>query len=235
MWRGLTATGEHTLGLLGEQSFESRGDYPALLFEGCWHGSGELFARSCRIAGGLAERGVGAGDRVVVTMANCPEVSVVYQAVWRAGAVVTPATFLLSTEELRHVISDSEACAVVTTTEFAAKVCEAARGLDHVRFVISAGGEGDGVLPLSSLEAAEPGPIVPRANDDLAALLYTGGTTGQSKGVMLSHSNLCFSGRSAYRGCPRARDQPDADHAAPLARVRTARDDHGDAFRRARA
>jgi long-chain acyl-CoA synthetase len=195
----VSSIGENTLGLLTEQSIERRGDYPALLFEGRWYGSGELFRRSCRIAAGLTGLGVAAGDRVAVTMANCPEVQVVYQAVWRAGAVVTPATFLLSPEELRHVISDSEACAIVTTSEFAGKVREAARGLDHVRYVISTGHVGEGILPLSALEASEAGPIVPRDNEDLAALLYTGGTTGQSKGVMLSHSSLCYSGRSAYQ------------------------------------
>jgi long-chain acyl-CoA synthetase len=195
----VSSIGQNTLGLLTEQSIERRGDYPALLFEGRWYGSGELFRRSCRIAAGLTGLGVAAGDRVAVTMANCPEVQVVYQAVWRAGAVVTPATFLLSPEELRHVISDSEACAIVTTSEFAGKVCEAARGLDHVRYVISTGHPSEGTVPLSELEASEPGPIVRRDDDDLAALLYTGGTTGQSKGVMLSHSSLCYSGRSAYQ------------------------------------
>jgi long-chain acyl-CoA synthetase len=97
------------------------------------------------------------------------------------------------------VISDSEACAVVTTPEFVSKVREAVRGSDHVRFVISTEAAEDTVLPLSEIEATDPAPIVPRGTDDLAALLYTGGTTGQSKGVMLSHSNLCFSGRSAYQ------------------------------------
>jgi long-chain acyl-CoA synthetase len=195
----MSAIGENTLGLLTEQSFERRGDYPSLLFEGRWYGSRELFERSCRIAAGLTALGVCAGDRVVVTMANCPEVQVVYQAVWRAGGVVTPATFLLSPEELTHVTADSEACAIVTTSEFADKVCAAARGLHHVRYVISTGGERPGVLRLTEVEESESQSIVPRADHDLAALLYTGGTTGQSKGVMLSHSSLCYSGRSAYQ------------------------------------
>ena len=64
-------------------------------------------------------------------MANRPEVSVVYQAVWRAGAVVTPATFLLAAEDLRHVIADSEASAVITTPEFVDKVREAVAGVDR--------------------------------------------------------------------------------------------------------
>jgi long-chain acyl-CoA synthetase len=92
------------LARLAEAAFAHRGDYPCLLFEGNWHGSAELFERSWRIAGGLADLGIAPGERVVVSMANCPEVAVVYHALWRAGAVVTPATFLLPVQELRHVI-----------------------------------------------------------------------------------------------------------------------------------
>jgi long-chain acyl-CoA synthetase len=194
----MTALGQHHLGRLVEQSFEIRGDYPSLLFEERWHGSGDLFARSQRLAAGLTELGVGPGDRVVVTMANCPEVSVTYHALWRAGAVVTPATFLLPPQELRHVIADAEAIAVVTTPELVPKVVEAIGGLPHVRFIVCTEPVGGGVLALAELEQADPRPIVPRVDDDLAALLYTGGTTGRAKGVMLSHANLHFTGRSAH-------------------------------------
>jgi long-chain acyl-CoA synthetase len=195
---GAPTTGKCHLGRLAERSLERRGDYPALLFEGHWHSSGELFQRSARIAAGLATLGLGAGDRVVVTMANCPEVGVTYNALWRAGAVVTPATFLLPVEELRHVIGDAQARAVVTTPEFLPKAVEASTGLEHVRWLICTEEADDRVVPLASLEAGEPGPVVPRADDDLAALLYTGGTTGRAKGVMLSHANLHFTGRAAH-------------------------------------
>ena len=187
---------EHNLAALAERSFERKGDYPALLFEGRWHGAGELFARSQALGAGLSELGVAPGERVVVTMANSPEVGLVYQAIWRAGAVVTPASFLLSLEELRHVVADAEAAAVVTTPEFADKVLAATEGLDHVRLRLCPGG-GEGLVALEELESASPAPIVPRADDDLAALLYTGGTTGRAKGVMLSHANLDFTGAAA--------------------------------------
>ncbi len=193
----MTGVGERNLGRLVQQSFERRGDYPALLFEGRWHSSGELLDRSRRLAAGLADLGVGPGDRVVVTMANCPDVSVTYYALWLAGAVVTPATFLLPAPELRYVMANSEACAVVTTPEFVSKVMGASDGLDGVEFIICTEPGHDGVLALSSLEEAQPRTIVPRGDDDLAALLYTGGTTGRAKGVMLSHANLHFSGGSA--------------------------------------
>ena len=79
------------------------------------------------------------GDRVIVCMANCPEVGILYNAIWRAGAVVTPAMFLLPTEDLRAQIADSEAVVVCTTPEFEDKVRSAAAGLDHVRAVVSTG------------------------------------------------------------------------------------------------
>jgi long-chain acyl-CoA synthetase len=194
----MSPIGEHNLARLAEQAFERRGDYAALLFEDRWHNSGELFGRACRIAGALKELGVAPGERVVVTMANCPEVGIVYNALWRAGAVVTPATFLLPAEDLRHVIADAEACGVITTPEFVDKVREAVAGLDHVRFVICSGEGGGDIVSLESLEAAEPASIAERGDDELAALLYTGGTTGRAKGVMLTHANLHYSGRSAH-------------------------------------
>ena len=187
------------LARLAESAFERRGAYESLQFEGSWHNSAELFERSRRIAGGLAALGVAPGERVVVSMANCPEVSIVYQAVWRAGGVVTPATFLLPPEDLRHVIEDSEACAVITTSEFLDKVRESVAGLEAVRHVICTDAADGEVIALRSLEQAESAAIVARDDDDLAALLYTGGTTGRAKGVMLSHANLYFSGRGVQR------------------------------------
>jgi long-chain acyl-CoA synthetase len=201
-------TATRNLARLAEEAFERRGDYESLRFDGRWYGSAELHSRACRVAGGLAELGIGPGERVAVSMANCPEVSIVYQALWRAGAVVTPATFLLTTPDLRHVIADSEAAAVITTPDFVDKVREAVDGLDSVRHVIStsasdsgsgSGSGADGVIGLAALGEADARPIVARADDDLAALLYTGGTTGRAKGVMLSHASLWFTGEAVQK------------------------------------
>ncbi len=91
---------------LAEQSWDRLGAGSVLYYEGTrWTGD-QLAERVRRVAGGLVEAGLRAGERVVVCMANCPEVGITYAAVWRAGAVATPVLFLLSEDELRHVISD---------------------------------------------------------------------------------------------------------------------------------
>ena len=188
---------EHNLARLAEDAFGRHGDYEALFFEGEWHRSGTIFERSRRLAGGFVELGLQPADRVVVMMPNAPEVTIVYHALWRAGAAITPAIFLLPPDELRHVIADSEAKAVVTSPEFLPTVVSACEGVDTVKWIINVGDDTDGAIALASLEDAAEIGIVDRSDDQLAALMYTGGTTGRAKGVMLSHENLYFAGKSA--------------------------------------
>ncbi|MEA2477451.1 MAG: long-chain acyl-CoA synthetase [Actinomycetota bacterium] len=188
---------EHNLAELGELSFERFGDRDALWFEGQWHRSGELLERARRAGNGFQELGVAAGDRVVVMMSNTPDVGVCYGGLWRAGAAITPAIFLMSQDELHFILQDSEARAIVTSPEFLPSVKAAAEGVDTLKWILSTGPEEPGVIPLASLEDSAPGEIARRTDEDLAALMYTGGTTGRAKGVMLSHSNLWHAGKSA--------------------------------------
>ncbi|HWC14706.1 MAG TPA: AMP-binding protein [Actinomycetota bacterium] len=194
----MTELGTHNLARLGEQALERHGDRPVLHWEGQTFTSGQLADRSKHLSTGLRELGVEPGDRIVVMMANGPEVGISYGALWRAGAVITPAIFLLSAGDLRHILEDSEAAGVITTPEFLPTVQTAAEGVGSLRWIASTGDDEGSVVSLASLEAAAAGDIVPRADDDLAALMYTGGTTGHAKGVMLSHENLWWGGKCSY-------------------------------------
>jgi long-chain acyl-CoA synthetase len=190
--------GEHNLARLAEESLARHGDRDALCFEGEWHSSGGLFERARRLASGLTELGVAPGDRVVVLMSNCPEVGIAYSAIWRAGAVVTPAIFLLSVAELHHVLADSEAKAVITTPELAPSVRQARKGVESVRATVVVGEASEDEVPLAELDQAEPGEIVQREDEELAALLYTGGTTGRARGVMLAHEAIWRAGKAGH-------------------------------------
>jgi long-chain acyl-CoA synthetase len=176
-----------SLGALAEASLERLGDHRSLEFEHTWYTAAELHARAVRLSAGVTGLGVRPGDRVVVCMTNCPEVLLSYSALWRAGAVPTPVISAVTPTELRHVLTDSGAVAAVASQASLPLVAEAASGLD-VQVVLA--GESGGDVLLAELETAGDGPVVARHEDDLAALLYTGGTTGRSKGVMLTHAGL---------------------------------------------
>ncbi|MEU6714880.1 AMP-binding protein [Nonomuraea sp. NPDC046802] len=176
---------EQTLGQLAEESWNRFDDHESVFYEGVWHRSHTLAERARRMCGGFAEAGVRPGDRVVVMMATCPEVPLIYQALWAAGAVVTPVVFLVGPEELRHILTDSGASAIVTSPELVGTV--RATGIEIPTFVDT-----------TDLErASERGPAT-RDPGDLAALMYTGGTTGRAKGVMLSHRGLWQVAKDAY-------------------------------------
>ena len=179
-----------SLGVLAEAAEARFGTQSSLLFEGTTCTSADIGSRARRFAAGLSSFGVRAGDRVAVCMANCPEVLVSYQAIWRVGAAVTPLLFLLSVDELRYALTDSGAAATVTTPEFLPKVVAASQGLDL--HVVVTGDAVEGAASFTELCAGDEAPLVRVDPGEMAALLYTGGTTGRSKGVVLSHDAMSY-------------------------------------------
>ncbi|GAA0946472.1 class I adenylate-forming enzyme family protein [Nonomuraea longicatena] len=175
-----------TLGRLAEESWDRFGDHDAVFYDDAWHRRHTLAERARRVCGGLVEAGVRPGDRVAVMMATSPEVAVVYQAVWAAGAAVLPVIALAGPDEVRHMLADSAATAVVTSPELAETVRAAVPG--GVRVFVGTG----------ELAAGAEHGLVERDPGDLAAVMYTGGTTGRAKGVRLSHAGLWHVGRAVF-------------------------------------
>jgi acyl-CoA synthetase (AMP-forming)/AMP-acid ligase II len=161
----------------------------ALVFEGRSLTFGELDERVNRLANGLAARGVAAGAHVAALMYNRLEVIESYLACHKLGACPVPVNFRLALDEVRYILQDSEAVAVLCDDTLEPLAVEAAQG----GLVVSTSSQPaagavnyDEVLAASSPEA--PDAVV--AEDDLAFLMYTSGTTGRPKGAMLTHRNL---------------------------------------------
>ena len=147
---------------------------------------------SARAAALLAERGVGVGDRVALSMPNLPYFPIVYYGALRLGAVVLPLNPLLKEREVAYHLSDAGARLLLAWQGFA----DAGRGGSE-----AAGAECLVVEPgrfEALLGAVEPArAVVERDPQDVAVLVYTSGTTGQPKGAELTHANLLDAARVA--------------------------------------
>src|SRR3982750_3565721 len=149
---------------------------------------GDLIARAGQMANVLVSRGVKPGDRVAAQTEKSVPALVLYLATVRAGAVYLPLNTAYTLNELDYFIGDAEPSLVV---------CDPAKaeGLAPIAAKVTAkvetlGADGKGSLTEAADKASSEFTTVPRASDDLAAILYTSGTTGRSKGAMLTHDNL---------------------------------------------
>jgi malonyl-CoA/methylmalonyl-CoA synthetase len=144
---------------------------------------GELEAAAQRAAAWLAGRGLRRGDRVALFLSNRPEFVFATLGALRLGAVVVPINLAYRHRELAHIVSDAEPRLIVSEAAHSAVLEELA---PEERASVA------GILLAEDLRAADPGstdrPTI--EGDDLAFLLYTSGTTGRSKGAMLSHDAI---------------------------------------------
>ena len=202
-----------------ELAVAEAGDHPALEFFGRRTTYTELGDQVDRVAEGLRHLGVRAGDRVALILPNCPQHVVAFYAVLRLGAVVVEHNPLYTSRELRHQFEDHQARIVIAWDKSVASVRAFPRDIeiDHIvsvnlllafptlkrlalhlpvkklresREALTVAAPG--TIPWKELLSHVPiDPGHPRPSvDDLAALQYTSGTTGQPKGAMLTHFNL---------------------------------------------
>jgi len=176
-----------------------RRDAGGLGFAGRRIAWGELACATAGLADWLARRGVGAGDRVGVMMANEPAMAAGVYAVWGLGAAIVPVSVRSTAEEAGRLLEHARARGVLADAARADVARAAAAGAGAAAWAV------DADLPLAPRVVRRGGrgrraPRAPRA-DDLASISYTSGTTGRPKGVMLTHANFLW----ATHACAAAR------------------------------
>jgi malonyl-CoA/methylmalonyl-CoA synthetase len=150
---------------------------------------GELFARSAQAAHALAALGVRPGERVAAQIDKSTDVVVLALACLRAGAVLLPLNTAYTLAEIEYFLGDAEPALTLCRPDRLEPVRALALKLGLPR-VESLGAARDGTFAERVAAAPITFETVPRARGDLAAILYTSGTTGRSKGAMLTHENL---------------------------------------------
>ncbi len=147
-----------------------------------------FFELTGRFAAALAQRGVTAGDRVAAQTRKSAEALALYAACVRLGAIYLPLNTAYTPTEIAWFVSDAEPRLLVADEAAAAALAPAASAAGAA--IDTLNGDGSGSLAALAAKAPPRTAAVERAGSDLAAILYTSGTTGRSKGAMLTHDNL---------------------------------------------
>jgi long-chain acyl-CoA synthetase len=149
----------------------------------------ELWGQINAFADGLREAGVEEGDRVALYLPNLPQFVVGFHGTLQAGAVVVPMNPQYKSREIEYLLSDSGASVVVGLADLVPFV-EEVRDDTDVETVVTVGGETDAGPTFEEFVGEPSFETVEQADDDVACQPYTSGTTGQPKGVLLTHENL---------------------------------------------
>lgn len=153
--------------------------------------------RSAAIGAVLAADGVDVGDRVVAQIDKSVDAVALYLACLRRGYVYVPLNTAYTAEEVGYFVGDADAKAFVFATGKAAKL-QPVGDIAGVELMYTLGTRGNGTLGEAATQATPDPVIEPRGPDDLACMLYTSGTTGRSKGAMLTHANLASNGLALH-------------------------------------
>jgi malonyl-CoA/methylmalonyl-CoA synthetase len=147
---------------------------------------GDLASETARLANTLHRAGVSPGDRVAVQVEKSAENLLLYLATLRAGAVYVPLNTAYTLNELAYFIADAEPTLIVCDPTARISVA----GIGKSAKIETLDAKGQGTLTTLSAQHSARFQTVARAPEDLAAICYTSGTTGRSKGAMLSHEAL---------------------------------------------
>ncbi len=174
---------------------------PALIIDGEGITHGQLDRRAAEVGGWLRAQGIEPGGRVLLCGNNSLDFVTAYLGILRAEAIVVPAGASLTEHELRHFVEDSGAMCALAQGDALERLASLARDSKTLQSVVALEEEAPADVPSLQQVISGVEPLEPAQADgcDAALLAYTSGTTGQPKGVPLSHANLLSSIRAVMR------------------------------------
>ncbi|WP_449620713.1 AMP-binding protein [Robertmurraya sp. Marseille-Q9965] len=189
-------------------SKEKYGEYPFLYYENQVYSNLDVEKYAKKVSIMLREYDIADGERVVVSSPNCPEVIYSYQGILRSNNIVIPVLHLLHPSEIHFILNDSQVKAIVTSSQVLPKFLEAVKGLSYKPLFIVVDQIEDSSLLLEhdllllhdAIESIDESKEILKdaQENDVAVILYTSGTTGRPKGVMLTHKNLYSNTKTTY-------------------------------------
>lgn len=180
------------IGRLAEDNIQRFGEYKFVNFEGHWHTNVEMNRIANRLGNALKKLGVGKGDRVGVQLLNCLELMQAFFAIFKIGAILVPVNPSLRVHELAYLYQDAGLSALVSSTDYMDSIKEARREAKQLKSVVLTGKDiPDDFISYEKIiqQGSDQLVIEETDNDATAVMIYTAGTTGNPKGVMLTHYN----------------------------------------------
>ncbi|MBN1445703.1 MAG: long-chain fatty acid--CoA ligase [Candidatus Omnitrophica bacterium] len=192
-----------SLGEMLRDSARRLKDKPAVIFQQAPFSYARIESFSNQISCFLRKKGIDKGDRIGLYCINSPWFVAAYFGILKTGATAVPINLLLSPEEIQYILSDSEAAGLIYFEGFEKNIAQIRDSLPNLRFLITAGKPGipesTALAEILETEPAECEILKLNQKEDVAAILYTSGTTGAPKGAMLTHRNLLFNVNSVLQ------------------------------------
>ena len=180
------------IGRLAEDSILRFGEYPFVYSIDRWHTNGEIHRSANRLGNALKKLGIQKGDRVGVQLLNCIELMQSFFAVFKVGAILVPVNPGLRSNDLSYLYNDAGMSVLISSPDCIDAVRKARQEAPNLRHVIVTGEVVlDDALSFAALTKSGSDNLMTeeRDNNDTAVMIYTAGTTGNPKGVMLTHYN----------------------------------------------